>query len=451
MNTIVLDPGHGGNKKIGGSSPNNASGPNGLLEKDLTLDLATRVRDRLQGHANVILTRTTDVNLGLADRARVAHDHNAAAFLSIHFNGYHDANVDGTEVWIANNPTGRSQQFAQTILDQIIGVTNVRNRGVRQQDFGVLVPTRHQPNTSAALLEVAFLTNPVQANRLADTGYRNQLSEAIAVAIRQHVPSAQPEPAAQGFGYGGYGSYGQPYGGSSLGFDVNANAVDRPFGAWPDEAADEEYDLDTYDQQMGYNLSNGGSENFVTFPSGETLQIVSGYPDGNDEDYWDPVNSGNPLLDSGTAHKDKKLSANFSVNELVSSGGVSSDVARINPKLVECLQTLRNHLGKPITITSGYRSWKRNKRVYQNMNPPQKPTKSRHCAGQAADIKVRGMTGLELAKAAIDACGCNIAIGVGPAYIHIDVRSVPAFWGYGKDKQELTQSIKAYHRQKCSN
>src|SRR3954468_10853030 len=91
--TVVIDPGHGGAAPVGGSSPNNATGPNGLLEKDLTLDLGRRVSTLLAPRATVILTRTTDVNLSLADRAKVAHDANADVFLSIHLNGFNDASV----------------------------------------------------------------------------------------------------------------------------------------------------------------------------------------------------------------------------------------------------------------------------------------------------------------------------------------------------------------------
>src|SRR5206468_664991 len=65
MPTVVIDPGHGGATATGGSSPNNATGPNGLLEKDLTLDLGRRVSALLAPRATVILTRTTDVNLSL--------------------------------------------------------------------------------------------------------------------------------------------------------------------------------------------------------------------------------------------------------------------------------------------------------------------------------------------------------------------------------------------------
>jgi N-acetylmuramoyl-L-alanine amidase len=187
---VVLDPGHGGTTTVGGSSPNNATGPNGLLEKNLTLDLAQRVAQALADEATVILTRTGDTNLSLSDRAQVGQNNNATIFLSIHFNGFHDTTVDGTEVWVANNASQRSRALAQTVLDRLLAVTGARNRGVREEDFGVLLPERHAPDSAVCLAEIAFLTNPDQARRLAGNDYRQQLAEALATAVRQHLPVA---------------------------------------------------------------------------------------------------------------------------------------------------------------------------------------------------------------------------------------------------------------------
>jgi N-acetylmuramoyl-L-alanine amidase len=99
MATIVLDPGHGGTKPIGGSDPNHARGPSGLLEKTITIDIAKRVKTRLVGGGHtVVLTRSTDVNLSLADRAGVAKKRKAPVFVSIHFNGF-DHTTQGTETF----------------------------------------------------------------------------------------------------------------------------------------------------------------------------------------------------------------------------------------------------------------------------------------------------------------------------------------------------------------
>jgi hypothetical protein len=183
----VIDPGHGGSQKVGGSSPNNATGPNGLLEKDLTLDLARRLPSLLTGDADVVLTRNSDANISLADRARAARDRNADLFLSIHLNGFSNPQTDGTETWVARQANGQSRAFAQAMLRQILAVTGVNDRGVKQSDFGVILPNRHAPQTAACLLEVAFLTNPAQAQRLTGERYKQQLAEAIAAGVREQL------------------------------------------------------------------------------------------------------------------------------------------------------------------------------------------------------------------------------------------------------------------------
>ncbi len=180
--TVVLDPGHGGAATVGGSSPNNAVGPNGLLEKDVTLDLARRVAALLDGRATVLLTRAGDENRSLSDRARLARDRRADVFLSIHLNGWRDPAVDGSEAWIARHAGAPSRALARGVLDRVLAVTHARDRGVRADDLGVLLPERVGAG-AAALLEVAFLTNPDEASRFEHDDYRQALAQAIAGAL----------------------------------------------------------------------------------------------------------------------------------------------------------------------------------------------------------------------------------------------------------------------------
>ncbi|MFG2730023.1 DUF2272 domain-containing protein [Streptomyces canus] len=163
------------------------------------------------------------------------------------------------------------------------------------------------------------------------------------------------------------------------------------------------------------------------FPSGLTLMPTTGAT-AKEAEHWDPYTTGLPLYATGPTVRPQKLSPNFTVGELVSSGGTAADIARISPALVRCLQALRDRLGKPVTISSGYRSWARNVAVYRARGAT--PTLSRHCSGQAADISVAGMSGLDLARAALDACGRDIAVGIGATYAHIDVRGSWARWSY---------------------
>ena len=201
---VVIDPGHGGSVKVGGSSANNATGANGLLEKECTLDVAKRVKELLKDGTKVILTRDADVNLSLADRAKVAKDNTANLFLSIHFNGFDDPSVDGTETYVSRSPNQPSRDFADTVQRELVAVTKVRDRGVKEKNFGVIIPSRHDPATGAALAEVAFLSNPDQAKRLESDDYLQQIAEALGRAIRAHLPAVVP--AEQAFAAGSFGA-----------------------------------------------------------------------------------------------------------------------------------------------------------------------------------------------------------------------------------------------------
>lgn len=181
------------------------------------------------------------------------------------------------------------------------------------------------------------------------------------------------------------------------------------------------------------------------FPSGFTLVETTGAT-ATGQEHWDPNATGLPLLVTGPAVRKQKLSPNFTVGELVRSGGVYADVARISPQLVRMLQAIRDRVGKPVHIISGYRSWKRNGVVYAGYGKP--PTRSRHCSGQAADIRIPGMSGLDIAKAAIDAWGPTVAVGIGADYAHVDVRGSWAVWTYPANVKSRLAAIRSYRAQR---
>jgi N-acetylmuramoyl-L-alanine amidase len=185
--TVVIDPGHGGSVAVGGSSANNAVGPHGLLEKDLTLDIGRRVAALLVNRATVLLTRSVDENRSLSDRAKIARDADADVFLSIHLNGWKESSVDGSEAWVAKRAGAASRALARSVLDRVLGVTHARDRGVQEQDFGVLLSERQGPHTAASLLEVAFLTNPDEAERFMRGDYKQALAIAIADGIASQL------------------------------------------------------------------------------------------------------------------------------------------------------------------------------------------------------------------------------------------------------------------------
>ncbi len=93
VNTIVLDPGHGGRDP-------GALGADGMREKDVTLDVARRLRDRLaRSGARVLLTRETDVAVPLQDRVAFANEHGADLFVSLHVNSIPDPDVAPLETY----------------------------------------------------------------------------------------------------------------------------------------------------------------------------------------------------------------------------------------------------------------------------------------------------------------------------------------------------------------
>jgi Uncharacterized protein conserved in bacteria (DUF2272)/Peptidase M15 len=187
------------------------------------------------------------------------------------------------------------------------------------------------------------------------------------------------------------------------------------------------------DEELGavelaeWELSEAPASRQEAFPSGVILPSGTG-DTSRDGEHWDPNGVDLPLYATGPSVRGLKLAPNFTVGELVSSGGIAADVARISPHLVRCLQAVRDRLGKPVRVSSGYRSWARNVALYRSRSA--KPTMSRHCSGQAADISVKGLSGLDLAKVVLDACGPDVAVGIDGSYVHVDVRGTWKRWSY---------------------
>ena len=115
----------------------------------------------------------------------------------------------------------------------------------------------------------------------------------------------------------------------------------------------------------------------------------------------------------------KKLSANFKVREFACSDG--SDPIFIAPELVEILQKIRNHFGKPVTINSGFRTATKNKAVGG-------ATYSQHCYGTAADITVKGVSPKMVAIYAETLLPKKGGIGIYGTFTHIDVRDIKSRW-----------------------
>lgn len=188
MITIVLDPGHGGPSHpsvVGGSSWNNATGPTGLLEKTVTLQVAKAAAAALSGMpVNVVLTRSTDVNLGIVARAAVAKTRAAEVFVSIHFNAPEEGApaAQGTETWISPTPSAHSRRLAENVQAAVVKATGYRDRRVKNSTLvsGVVNNSNHSPKTAHCLVEISFLTRqPAEEARLKTPEYITYLGRAV--------------------------------------------------------------------------------------------------------------------------------------------------------------------------------------------------------------------------------------------------------------------------------
>ncbi|WP_299772510.1 N-acetylmuramoyl-L-alanine amidase [uncultured Tateyamaria sp.] len=193
MTDVVIDAGHGGFRNVGGSSWNNAVGPNGTLEKTLTLKVATLLAAQLP---DAELTRTTDVNISLAARARVAKSAKAKAFVSIHFNASRDGTAQGTETLIHTNYSSASAQLSLLVQDNLLQVTGLRDRNasfdpsrIKPMPLGVLNPSRHHFGTAACLAEVSFLDQAEEEQRLQEPAYLEDIAGAIGMGVKAFLQS----------------------------------------------------------------------------------------------------------------------------------------------------------------------------------------------------------------------------------------------------------------------
>jgi len=152
---IFIDPGHGG-KDPGAVG-------NGLLEKDLTLKIAKRVKELLAAYENVEvkMSRTGDTYPTLSERARVANAWGADFFLSIHINSASKTST-GYEDYIYTKASAKSKEYQKIIHAEImkgIKAYGVRDRGLQQKNLQVLRTT----NMPALLTESLYISNPDEA------------------------------------------------------------------------------------------------------------------------------------------------------------------------------------------------------------------------------------------------------------------------------------------------
>jgi len=210
---VVLDPGHGGDDR-------GVHTPDGLDEKELTLDTARRLRQRLEAKLGlrVILTREDDRALGLDERAALANNSKADLFLSLHANGALGPVLSGAEVYflsldregenvrrganaeaISLPVLGGARRVLEVVPWNLAQAAHIESsaslatmleeelrkhvpmspRGLQRAGMRVLTAV----NMPAALVEMAYLTNPGQASKVRGDEFRNGVADALFEAI----------------------------------------------------------------------------------------------------------------------------------------------------------------------------------------------------------------------------------------------------------------------------
>jgi N-acetylmuramoyl-L-alanine amidase len=179
----VVDPGHGGTTAVGQSTPYGVRGLNGLVEKNVALDLSQRVAQRLG--TSVYLTRYGDVNLSLDDRAQLSNELGAPAFLSLHgtAGGY---GTHGSETWIHSNAGPASIALAEDVRDEL-GRLGIPDRGIHRGALAVLNPRRHRNGCAACLVEVEHLDDQNGARLLSNPRALDAVADGLARSVDRYL------------------------------------------------------------------------------------------------------------------------------------------------------------------------------------------------------------------------------------------------------------------------
>jgi N-acetylmuramoyl-L-alanine amidase len=202
LRVIAIDAGHGG------QDTGTQNKPLKLDEKDFTLDVANRLRALLvkQGY-RVVMTRTDDRFVELAQRAEIANKAGADLFISIHFNSVAGSpTVRGSETYVMTpryqRSTGSAKREASDNVanpgntydpwnallgfhmhNQVLNKLDSLDRGFKRARFAVL----RLVNSPGVLVEAGYLSNSEEARKIATAAYRQDIAEAFAQGVRAYA------------------------------------------------------------------------------------------------------------------------------------------------------------------------------------------------------------------------------------------------------------------------
>ena len=162
---VYIDPGHGG------IDPGTRG--NGIIEKDYVLSLSLKIRSKLEGKGiEVVMRRDTDSYHALKDITDKANASNPDIFLSIHANSSIFTSPSGIENFYWKSI---DKSLSATVHNKLINYTGAKDRGSKADDYFVVKNT----NMPANLVEVGFVSNEQEANKLKDPAYQEKLINAI--------------------------------------------------------------------------------------------------------------------------------------------------------------------------------------------------------------------------------------------------------------------------------
>ena len=214
VNTIVIDAGHGGHDP--------GTSHHGLKEKHLALDIARRLRTTLQDAGlTVVMTRETDQFIPLSGRPAIANRLGADLFVSVHINANKNSRVSGAEVYYPRvsavsqtakwPPAVRASEVGvptmtvkQILWDLVLGRTRSQSRKLASTICGSMrqgleVSCKSKPARfvvlreswmPSVLVEVGYVSNATEAQRLNRSDYRASAAESIAQGIVAYVRDA---------------------------------------------------------------------------------------------------------------------------------------------------------------------------------------------------------------------------------------------------------------------
>jgi len=178
---VVIDPGHGGRDP--------GANINGLLEKDITLSVAKILQGQLiRREASVLLTRSGDYahpnyKKELAERSRLIEKVNPDVLISIHINKFPHPGCFGGQVFYQEGSI-KGEKLAEKIQTELIRIQPENRREARSGDYYLL---REHPRTPGAVLEIGFISNPIDRQRFQSADEKEAIASAIVAGISSYV------------------------------------------------------------------------------------------------------------------------------------------------------------------------------------------------------------------------------------------------------------------------